>query len=555
MATNLKMLRVQTKLDELFSNKIDLSDAPNSEEKNNKYYTRSIAALAIAMYCGIDYDVAAQSITDGYHDMGIDAVYNDTTQKKLFIIQSKWHKDGIGSVSQEEASTFVEGVKRIINLDFNGCNEKIKAKQQEITTAIKDMEYQIEMIFCHTGNQNISDYSLRIIKELLGKVNEDETTDLLVFIEIKLQDLYEYLANGQNSDDIVLDDVLLSNWGLIDSPLKAYYGTIPVSAVGEWYSQYGNRLFAKNIRYYKGSTDVNQGIKEVLKTEPERFFYYNNGIKILCKKITKKVAYSTSREIGLFVLEGVSLVNGAQTTGVIGSMYAEMPESISNAKIFVQMIDLGNSEEEQSTQITKLSNTQNRIDGKDFVSLDPNQERLRMELSLGGIQYLYKSGAKIEEPNRQISLEETIISQACLISDLSIVALTKRNVGALTEDIEKTPYKLLFNGATNSFSLYNGVQVLRAVEKCIKQNESESVGRKRLVLVHGNRFLLYLILKEVKDADGFNTQYLCNEYFNSLIPPLFQKLWERIFISMEEHFPEAYPAHIFKNVGRLKELI
>ena len=341
MSTNLKMLRVKAKLDELFKEKIDLSDCNSIEEKSNKYYTRSIAALAIVMRCGIDYDVAAQSITDGYHDIGIDAVYNDTTQKKLFIIQSKWRKDGVGSISQEEASTFAEGLKRIINLDFNGCNAKIIAKQQEISAAIRDMDYQIEMVFCHTGNQIITDYALRPIKEVLDQVNEDDSTDLLVFIETKLQDIYEFLANGQNKDNIVLDDVLLSNWGVVDSPLKAYYGTIPVSAVGEWYSQYGNRLFAKNIRYYKGSTDVNQGIKEVLKNEPEKFFYYNNGIKILCKKITKKAAYSTGREIGLFVLEGVSLVNGAQTTGVIGSVFMEMPEIISNAKIFIQMIDLG----------------------------------------------------------------------------------------------------------------------------------------------------------------------------------------------------------------------
>ena len=544
MSTNLKMLRVKAKLDELFKEKIDLSDCNSIEEKSNKYYTRSIAALAIVMRCGIDYDVAAQSITDGYHDIGIDAVYNDTTQKKLFIIQSKWRKDGVGSISQEEASTFAEGLKRIINLDFNGCNAKIIAKQQEISAAIRDMDYQIEMVFCHTGNQIITDYALRPIKEVLDQVNEDDSTDLLVFIETKLQDIYEFLANGQNKDNIVLDDVLLSNWGVVDSPLKAYYGTIPVSAVGEWYSQYGNRLFAKNIRYYKGSTDVNQGIKEVLKNEPEKFFYYNNGIKILCKKITKKAAYSTGREIGLFVLEGVSLVNGAQTTGVIGSVFMEMPEIISNAKIFIQMIDLGDSEEEQSTQITKLSNTQNRIDGKDFASLDPNQERLRMELSLGGIQYLYKSGAKIEDSNHQIALDETIISQACLLSDLSVVALTKRNVGALTEDIEKTPYKLLFNGVTNSFSLYNGVQVLRAVEKCIKQNEPGSSGRKRLVLVHGNRFLLHLVLGRVKDIEGFDTQYLDAENVNTIVRPLFQEFWENIYCSMEEHFPEAYPAHI-----------
>lgn len=552
---NLKLLRVQAKVDELFKDKIDLSDTTNPDEKENKFYTRSLAALAVVMRCGIEYDVAAQSVTDGYHDMGIDAVYNDTTQKKLILVQSKWRKDGNGSVSQEEATTFAEGVKRLLNFDFDGCNAKLAAKQQEITAAIRDMDYQIEMMFCHTGNQDMNDYALRPFNALLGQVNEDDSTNLLVFVETKLQDIYEYLANVQNSDNIVLDDVLLTNWGSVDSPLKAYYGTIPVTAIGAWYNQYGNRLFAKNIRYYKGSTEVNQGIKDVLKTQPDKFFYYNNGIKILCQKITKKAAYSTGRDIGLFALEGVSLVNGAQTTGVIGSVCAEDPEAVASARIFVQMIDLGDSEDDQATQITKLSNTQNRIDGKDFVSLDPQQDRLRMELSLAGFQYLYKSGAKIDDPDHQISLDEAIIAQACALPDLSIVALAKRNVGALTESIDKTPYKLLFNVATNSFSLHNGVQVLRSVDCCIKQNESSSVGRKRLVLVHGNRFLLHLILERIKTSAGFDMQYLTTESISGMVNNVFQEYWDKVFNAMEVKYPEAYPAHIFKNVGRLRDIV
>ena len=40
---NLKMIRVQSKLDELFNNKIDLADASDDEERKNKYYTRAIA--------------------------------------------------------------------------------------------------------------------------------------------------------------------------------------------------------------------------------------------------------------------------------------------------------------------------------------------------------------------------------------------------------------------------------------------------------------------------------------------------------------------------------
>ena len=555
MPSNLKLIRIQTKLDELFDSKIDLSDITNTDERSNAFYSRSMAALAIVMSCGIDYDLAAQSITDGYHDMGIDAVYNDTSQKKLFLVQSKWRKDGIGGITQEEGNVFAEGVRRILNYDLSGCNAKLVAKKQSIDAAIRDMDYQIEIVYCHTGNQSISNYASRPINELLKQVNEDDSTELLIFSEKKLQDIYDYLANGQSSDNIVLDDVLLSNWGTAEAPFRAYYGTLPASAVGEWYYQYGNRLFAKNIRYYKGSTEVNQGMKDVLKSAPDKFFYYNNGIKLLCKRITKKAAYSTSRDIGLFVLEGVSLVNGAQTTGAIGTVFTETPEALDSARVFVQIIELGDASEEQAIQITKLSNTQNRIDSKDFASLDPNQERLRMELSLGGIQYLYKSGAKIEEPDKQISLDEAIISQACMLSDLSMVALTKRNVGALTENIEKAPYKLLFNNATNSFSLYNGVQVLRALDSCIGQNESGTTGRKRLVLIHGNRFLLYLILKRVKETEGFETKYMTYESIKNEVTPIFAELWESVFASMEANFPDAYPAHIFKNVGRLKELI
>lgn len=187
-------------------------------------------------------------------------------------MQSKWRKDGTGSVSQEEAHTFAEGIDRIINLELQGCNRKIAAKQPEIEAVIHDMDYQIESIFCHTGSQRMDAYALRPINSLLERTNISGSNELLTFSEVKLQEIYQFLANGQNSDNITLNDVVLTNWGMVETPFKAYYGAVSVSAIGEWYNQYGNRLFAKNIRYYKGSTEVNQGIKDVLKNEPENFF-------------------------------------------------------------------------------------------------------------------------------------------------------------------------------------------------------------------------------------------------------------------------------------------
>lgn len=556
MQRNLKITRIQAKLDAFFQNKIDISDVKSQQNPPSEFYSRAIAALALIMKCGIEEDVAGKSVTDGYHDMGIDAIYTDTYQKKLFLVQSKWRSDGSGGVSQEEIGTFINGVKRIINFDLNGSNAKIQSKKPDITSALTDMDYQIEIVFCHTGSQSLTPYLLKPIEELRDKVNDGGSTELLIFTEIKIQDIYEYLANSQNNDNIILDDLLLNSWGAIDAPLKAYYGTIPASAIGEWYKTYGNRLFAKNIRYYKGSTEVNQGIKDTLKTDPEHFFYYNNGIKILCNKIKRKAAHSTDNSTGLFILEGVSLVNGAQTTGAIGSIFSESPETLSGAKVFIQMIDIGESAEAQSSQITKLSNTQNRIDPKDFASLDPQQERLRMELSLDGIQYLYKSGATVSDKTHQISLDEAIISQACLIDDLTIVALVKRNIGALTENIDKPPYKILFNSGTNSYALYNGVLVYRIVDSFIKERESNEVGRKRLTLVHGNRFILHNVILDFLQTcrDSFFNGLLDESDIKEAIYTLSDEYLNKTHISMENLFADAYPANIFKNAGRLKEI-
>jgi len=67
MPTNLTMGRIATKLDRLFSGKIDLSDIKNAEEAQTTFYSRAIAALTVVMLCGVDEEVSGKCITDGYH--------------------------------------------------------------------------------------------------------------------------------------------------------------------------------------------------------------------------------------------------------------------------------------------------------------------------------------------------------------------------------------------------------------------------------------------------------------------------------------------------------
>ncbi len=66
----------------------------------------------------------------------------------------------------------------------------------------------------------------------------------------------------------------------------AYYGQMKLSDIAEL-AKYGKPLWHKNIRYYKGDTEVNEGMEATLLNNPERFWYFNNGITILCRKLNK----------------------------------------------------------------------------------------------------------------------------------------------------------------------------------------------------------------------------------------------------------------------------
>ncbi len=491
MANNINMRRVQARIQEMFQGKVDMIDFPN--DTNRHFETRALAAFALIMTSGLEVSQASTQVTDGYHDMGIDAIYLDETQKKLFVVQSKWRADGAGSITQEEMTNFAQGVQRVLEEDLAGANAKIIAKSIDIDLALTQMGYQIHSIFIHTGNQKANDYVLHPISQLMRKTN-DEISTILLFDEFNFKDIYSFLANGQEQPGINIDDVILSNWGKVDVPFVSYYGTISAATVGEWYKNFGNALFAKNIRFYKGNTDVNEGMKKVLLQEPDKFYYYNNGIKLLCKSIKRKAKDSTTNATGLFALEGVSLVNGAQTTGTIGSLFLDNPEQVSKAIVMIQIIDLSSVDTETATQITRLSNTQNRIENKDFAALDPEQDRLRTELTFTHYSYLYKSGDKITNLEKQISFDEAIVALACLNADISYTVIAKGNVGALSEDITKTPYKALMNRATNSYALLNSVLYMREVERCLQdKKEQANNNRERLVCIHANRFILHFL--------------------------------------------------------------
>ena len=551
---SVQVTRIATKFNEIFSDKIDMSDIEATSDKYaNAFQSRCLAAYALVMEAGIDFDIAAASVTDGFHDWGIDSIFKDKNSKKLYVVQAKWVNDGNGTIAQGDTLKFTNGIEKILNLDFSDFNDKILAKKNEIESAVRAMDYQIKLVVIYTSNNPCSTESTDAINKLMNRINDD-CNELLLEKVLHLTEIYDCLANAAMSQDIMLDDVLLNDWGLIDEDgtPRGYYGMIGAGDVAEWWKDYENKLLAKNIRFFKGDTEVNNGISKCLHETPHKFCYYNNGIKIVAKKITRKLAHSTDRKTGLFSVEGASIVNGAQTTGSIGKAYEVDPGNVSKAKLMVQIISLENSEDEFGDKITKLSNTQNRIDNKAFAAMDPFQEKLRKDLLMDGIDYIYKDGDATIGTNT-CNIDEAVVAIGCYLNDISIVALIKRAIGSVFDDITKPPYKHIFNPSVNAYLMWNTIKISKSFEKCNDEFQNQNTGLPKLISVHGNRFLLHLLYQELKsECDDFSKQYI--DIPEETVNQILLKNIDLIKQAKEKLFPDAYPAHIFKNAARCKEI-
>ena len=320
-------------------------------------------------------------------------------------------------------------------------------------------------------------------------------------VALSQRDFFQYFAREAAPPQIDLA-INLTHYGMVETPLKAVYGQITAFEVSEWYKNYGNFLFSGNIRHFLGmKSDVNGAIRQTVTATPENFWYYNNGITLLVDSLTRRPIGSADRSIGVFDCKNVTIVNGAQTVGTIGRSEIK-PEN--SAVLQARIIVVTDPESRIGNDITRASNTQNKIDARNFVVLDPEQDRIRTELLLDGINYEYREGEPLESLASGFDFIEAVTTLACASNEMSYVGLAKGYVGGLYIDIQTTPYKALFNTSTRSRHLWNLVQLSRRFDQQIKSVYDVDSPLERGITVHGNRFSLHCafrLLRKLGDLD------------------------------------------------------
>lgn len=542
---------VRNSVERIFKNKIDVSDLSTrpDDQRQAAFLSRALAAYALHHLAEAPPETAAAAVVDGFDDNGIDAVLYDEPGSTLWLVQSKWIGAGSGSPELGDIKKFTGGIKDLINSKFDRFNERLRRREAEIQKALDDTNIKIVVVGAWTGGP-LGDHAKRDIEDLLEELNSP--SEVASFKPLTLAELHRAVA-GLAQDDSITFDLTLHEWGQVSEPYRVFYGTADCKEVGHIWDQYENRLFHRNIRKFLADTGVNASIQETLREHPADFFYFNNGITILARSVEKTLSGGNTRAFGVLRCEGAHVVNGAQTVGSIGRLYRGQSTALDDAHVFVRIISLENCPEHYATDLTRATNTQNRIDKRDFVSLDPKQESLRTELYLDGKQYVYKTGdPPPKTPDEGCTLQEATVALACASGDLQLAVWSKKEVGRLWEDTTQPPYTQLFSATLTGARLWGVVGVYRTVDAHLRKvADGLRPCQARSVAVYGNNYVAYLVWKRMgvaQKAQGGKPLTFAE------VDKLAGQTYTLTNQAVTDLFPDAVAGKVFYNQSKCREI-
>lgn len=210
-----------------------------------------------------------------------------------------------------------------------------------------------------------------------------------------IERLFRHRSEGKPRDELVIDFNEVSG-----SPLPCVYvpgetgdydyalTAIPGEALRFAYEKFGPRLLEANVRSFLSvrPRGVNAGIQSTLRSAPERFMAFNNGIVLVADVMRLDRAADGSP--GIVWLRGMQIVNGGQTTASIYFTKKRYPETDLSkvwvpAKIIVMREDDSTKEEALVSDISRYANSQNAVRQSDLSANKPfhvDVERLSLSV-------------------------------------------------------------------------------------------------------------------------------------------------------------------------------
>jgi hypothetical protein len=351
---------------------------------------------------------AAEAVSGGAGDKGIDAVFVDDAARAVFIVQGKF-RDKISATTEKRADVIAltEVGHRIseadnslfqtfiVKTDGHVAEQLRQARQKVLKNA-----YRVWLYFATTGK--VSDSTRKEAESLAKKAPCELTLDVIDGRRIipMVRDYLDGVAPPIPALDLEMEKSPYVNVNGVSqrydnqNNIESWVFSMRGDAVAAMFEYAGVRLFARNIRgYLGGKTPVNEGMIATLNSEPDRFIYYNNGVTILCDEATKK----SRKGKDILVVSNPQVINGQQTTRTL----ARRPDLAAKASVLVKVIQVTRGEatdgfEGLVSRIVQGTNWQNAIKQSDLMANDRIQIDLERSLRKLGYAYLRKRITKGE---------------------------------------------------------------------------------------------------------------------------------------------------------------
>jgi hypothetical protein len=532
--------RINKRLDP-FHGLIDMADWEGRpvDHQEQAFRSRALAGYFIKCVSDISDAEATKSITDSYHDRGIDAIHWDPRSSRLFVVQSKWGEE----IDWKSAGEFCDGVRKLTNQDWKSFanNPKISARTGELETALASVDKIILVTVCVGSNHRKNPAQGRV-DELVREI--DGGSDIGASMHWYQAELLAAIKSESDPPKINAD-LYLSDWGEVKEPYRAVYGRVQAQALVDLWKANPNLSHA-NIRKYFNRTDVNSAIAQTAQNEPEHFWYFNNGLTIICDSFKPGISGRLKREEGIFHFEGINLVNGAQTTGILSDHLDKLPQG-ERDKLWIQIRAIATKDcpDGFASKITQYTNLQNAVTFQDFVALDPVQSRIACDFAVEKRRYAFKWGDPDPIGATGCTLREATLALACADSDIWFAVQAKREIGILWQAASDR-YKKLFNDNLSSTRLWNAVNIMREVDGTILAlGNSGKYPKGGLVAAHLQRIVLHCVFRSDRlrgwDSGG-NPQSFAN-IAGEVCHDVFQKVCTYI---VDNHDKE-YLASLSKN--------
>lgn len=299
----------------------------------------------------------------GKNDIGLDFGFIDRPDQKIILAQGKF-TESIGRPDIRSIATLPSLLEDPRELRQREANEKVLDFARDYRAAKRD-GFSTTLYLVHLGELTPA------IRGELGVIVDVDSRRLIEAHESSME-----VSFAPPPAYIDLDIERNMFFRLEDRPnhARCFVTRVPLTELNKIYRTHREGLLDRNIRLHAGrTTPANKGMGNTLARdkEPENFFYYNNGLCILCAKIDKPQDTLTGVRIRLHEPQ---IVNGGQTYHTVGTLDEDLLDA---GFVLARIISPpGGASEAFVQNVIRFNNTQTPVTSRDFHANDPIQKRL-----------------------------------------------------------------------------------------------------------------------------------------------------------------------------------